>query len=372
MSSEIASKKRLEKHCDWAFDITTQFRASSDEDSESDSDQNPLATTSTGLLSDGLDLSKREESVVYNPNPFSIAKINAAYRRQTTTTAQPILPVRPSEDQKLATTNTGAGGLLIDELDLSKREENVAYNPNPFSIAKINASYRPQAATSVQLIQQTRLSDQKLATTNTGGGGLLIDNLDLSKREGNAAYNPNPFNVAKINTVYRPQATTVNAPTTQSVKLANKPKRAQQRTKPPRTNSNQITIMEGFKTQATKKPRINALPLRVQVPPLLPTTSSHPISPNSNLAVNKPPAGLFPSVSLLSSPSSNPSNYLAKIRTPDDSSSGFVQVKSYPKRDAYQYSPEDLDEEWTTLPSKKKKKRKPKFFSYLLLSYSVC
>jgi hypothetical protein len=80
MSSKIASKKRLEKHYDWAFDITTHFRAISDEDSESDSDS----------------------------------------------------------DQKLAT-NTGAGGLLIDDLDLSKRGENVAYNPNPFSIAKINA-----------------------------------------------------------------------------------------------------------------------------------------------------------------------------------------------------------------------------------------
>ena len=381
MSSEISSKKRLEKHCDWAFDITTRFQASSDEDSESDSDQKPLATTCTGtgeLLSDGLDLSKREESVAYNPNPFSIAKINAAYRRQTTTAAvQPNLPVRLSEDQKLTTTNTGADGLLIDDLDLSKREEkNAAYNPNPFSIAKINASYRPQATSSVQLIQQTRLSDQKIATT--GAGGLLIDDdLDLSKREENAAYNPKSFNVAKTNTVYRPQASTVNAPVvqaTQSVKLANKPTRAQQQTKSSRTNSNQTTIMEGFKTQAKKKPRINALPLQVQVPLLLPTTSSRPISPNSNLAVNKPPASLFPSVSLLSSPSPNPNHYLAKMRTPDDSSSGSMQVKSYPKRDAYQYCTEDLHEEWTTLPSKKKRKRKPKFFSYLLLSYSdfVC
>ena len=81
MSSKIASKKRLEKNYYWAYDITTQFRASSDEDSGSDLDS----------------------------------------------------------DQKLATTNTGAGGLLID-LDLSKRGENVAYNPNPFSIAKINAN----------------------------------------------------------------------------------------------------------------------------------------------------------------------------------------------------------------------------------------
>jgi hypothetical protein len=79
MSSMIASKKRLEKHYDWAFDITTQFRAISDEDSESDSDQK-LASADTGaggLLIDNLDLSNLGENVAYNPNPFSIAKINA-------------------------------------------------------------------------------------------------------------------------------------------------------------------------------------------------------------------------------------------------------------------------------------------------------
>ena len=361
MSSEIASKKRPEKHCDWAFDITTQFQASSDEDSESDSDQK-LATTYTGtsglLSDDGLDLSKRGESVAYNPNPFSIAKINAAYRRQTST-VQPIQPVGPS-DEKLATSNTGAGGLLIDDLDLLKPEGNVAYNPNPYSIAKINATYRPQAS-AVQPIQRMWLSNQQLATTNTGAGGLLMDDLDLSKREENVAYNPNPSSISKINApVYRPQTSTVNGPVvqaSQSARLANKPTRTQQLTKRSRTNSNQTTIMEGFKTQAMKKPRINALQLRVQVPPLLPT--SNLISPSSNLAVNKPPANFFPSASLLSSPSPSPSNYLAKMRMP------------VAKRDAYQYSTEDLDEEWSTLPSKKRK-RKPKFFPISSVIFRIC
>jgi hypothetical protein len=277
--------------------------------------------------------------------------------------------VRPS-DRKLAATNIETAGLLIDDLDLSKREDNAAYNPNPFSIAKINAVYRRQTGTVQSSIQPVRPSDQKLAaTTNTGAAGLLIDDLELSEREDNGAYNPG---IAKINAAYRPrQASTVNGPVvqaTQSVRLANKPTQTQRLTKRSRTDSNQTTIMEGFKTQAMKKPRINALQLRV--PPLLPT--SNPMSLNSNLAANKPPEGLFPSASLISSPSPNPSNYLAKMRIPDNSSSGFMQVESYPKRDAYQYSTEDFDEEWTTLPSKKKRKRKPKFFPTFFCYIPTC
>ena len=277
----------------------------------------------------------------------------------TSTVQPPIQPVRPSDRKLATTTNTGTGGLLIDDLDLSKREDNAAYNPNPFSIAKINAAYRRRTST-VEPIQPVRPSDQKLPTSNTGTGGLLNDDLDLSEREDNAAYNPNPSSIAKINAAYRPRASTVNGPVvqaTQSVRLANKPTQTQKLTKRSRTDSNQTTIMEGFKTQAMKKPRINNA-LQLRVPPLLPT--SNPISPNSNLTVNKSPAGSFPTASLfISSPSPNPSNYLAEIRIPDDSS-GFMQVKSYPKRDAYQYSTKDLDEEWSTLPSKKK--RKHKFF----------
>ena len=276
--------------------------------------------------------------------------------------------MRPS-DRKLATNNTGTGGLLIDDLDLSKREDNAAYNPNPFSIAKINAVYRRQTGTLQSPVRPVRPSDSDqnpVATTNTGAAGLLNDDLDLSEREDNGAYNPS---IAKINiAASRPcQTSTVNGPvvqTTQSVMRANKPTQAQRLTKRSRTNSKQTTIMEGFKTQALKKPRINALQSHVP--------TSNPISPNSNLAVNKPPAGLIPSASLISSPSpKKPSNHLEKKRIlPDDSSSGFMQVKSYPKRDAYQYSTEDLDEEWTTLPSKKKKQRKPKFFPTFFCHYS--
>jgi len=73
MSSNTASKKRLEKHYDWAFDNMTYFRDISDDDSESDSDPKLLAITNTGIggvLIDDLDPSKWRENVAYNPNPL--------------------------------------------------------------------------------------------------------------------------------------------------------------------------------------------------------------------------------------------------------------------------------------------------------------
>ena len=75
---------------------------------------------------------------------------------------------------------------------------------------------------------------------------------------------------------------------------------------------------------------------------------------------------LLPSPLLTSSTPPNPNNHRAKRRIPEDASSGFTQAKA--KRDAYQYPIEDPDEEWTTLPSRKK--RKSKFFpiSVVLLS----
>ena len=48
-----------------------------------------------------------------------------------------------------------------------------------------------------------------------------------------------------------------------------------------------------------------------------------------------------------------------------------MHVKSNPKRDAYQLSTEDPDEEWTTLPSKKRK-RKHKFFPIFVIFRLVC
>lgn len=70
---------------DWTFNFRTSSRFFDDSDSDSaPNDEDTLASTPSAKdrLLDGIDLSTREETVVYKPNPFSIAKINAANRAQ--------------------------------------------------------------------------------------------------------------------------------------------------------------------------------------------------------------------------------------------------------------------------------------------------
>ena len=113
MSSTIASNaKKIKKHCEWSFNLRTDYASSDDSQSDSEKlDNKELTTTDTGtnrlLTIDDLDLSKRKESVAYKPNPFSIAKINAAHRLTHTVNgsslqvAQPIRPVdKPTQTRQ--------------------------------------------------------------------------------------------------------------------------------------------------------------------------------------------------------------------------------------------------------------------------------
>ncbi|KAJ7070848.1 hypothetical protein C8F01DRAFT_399980 [Mycena amicta] len=70
----------------WCFSLrTTDYESDSDSDQD-DAEQLDADTSDTRLLQE-IDISLREETVVYKPNPFSIAKINAAAR--TTRSAPP-------------------------------------------------------------------------------------------------------------------------------------------------------------------------------------------------------------------------------------------------------------------------------------------
>ena len=60
---------------EWSFNFRTN---PSYDHSDSDNDENLEPRKADDL--NGIDLSAREETVSYKPNPFSIAKINAAYR----------------------------------------------------------------------------------------------------------------------------------------------------------------------------------------------------------------------------------------------------------------------------------------------------
>ncbi|KAF8157105.1 hypothetical protein B0H34DRAFT_486593 [Crassisporium funariophilum] len=60
---------------------------------------------------------------------------------------------------------------LLIELDLSAREEHVTFKPNPFSIAKINASYRPSAHASSVSCSRSQRAPEKL--NNSGQTTIL-------------------------------------------------------------------------------------------------------------------------------------------------------------------------------------------------------
>ena len=205
MSPKLASKsKKVKKDVDWAFNLRTQFFTSDSDDSGSEAD-----------------------------------------------------------DQELATGNIGANRLLIDDLDLSTREENVTYKPNPFSIAKINAAHRPTS------------------TVN--------DSVPRPAQQARPAHKPtqarqrNSFNIPKINAASYPSTIVKGSvlQPAQPLKPTYKPVQNQKPTKRLCTDSGQTTIMEGFKNQALKFSRTNAVPLR-------PIANS--ISHNSNPAVIKPVA----------------------------------------------------------------------------------
>lgn len=65
----------------WAFNLRTSRNLHADDSSDSDSDSCEHQTSEDTRLLNEIDISSREETVAYKPNPFSIAKINAAVRK---------------------------------------------------------------------------------------------------------------------------------------------------------------------------------------------------------------------------------------------------------------------------------------------------
>ncbi|KAJ4000082.1 hypothetical protein F5050DRAFT_701831 [Lentinula boryana] len=94
----------------WSFNLRnnleSDFDSESDSDLENTSSNTAFAIDETTQIND-LDLSSREETVLYKPNPFSIAKINAASRaRKLTASAQKSQqkpPILKPEDARVTT-----------------------------------------------------------------------------------------------------------------------------------------------------------------------------------------------------------------------------------------------------------------------------
>ncbi|KAJ7110020.1 hypothetical protein C8R44DRAFT_743345 [Mycena epipterygia] len=107
----------------WTFNLRSN-QTNQDSDSDSDSpDDTPTTNSETQLLND-LDLSTREETVVYKPNPFSIAKINAASR--PTRAPTPIIDRRPAKKPAPKKPQ----GRIVDSFNFKKKQKK-ALHPSP-------------------------------------------------------------------------------------------------------------------------------------------------------------------------------------------------------------------------------------------------
>ncbi|KAJ7446458.1 hypothetical protein B0H11DRAFT_1930125 [Mycena galericulata] len=97
----------------WSFNLRSTKTNDSDSDSASDDDATNTIVEETPS---DLDISSREESVVYKPNPFSIAKINAATR--ATRASAPVVDRRPKPAPRKQPT-----GRIVDCFKSSKKSE---------------------------------------------------------------------------------------------------------------------------------------------------------------------------------------------------------------------------------------------------------
>jgi hypothetical protein len=107
---------------DWAFDLRA-FNSFSDDSEDDTLPPYPNQQQHEALLED-FDLASREESASYKPNPFSIAKINAAYRsaRNRGSEAKRVLPKKSQPGKACRVAQTKIDDILkIQDPKYSKK-----------------------------------------------------------------------------------------------------------------------------------------------------------------------------------------------------------------------------------------------------------
>ncbi|KAF8180435.1 hypothetical protein BJ912DRAFT_981306 [Pholiota molesta] len=105
MSTDLPSNKPSRKQQDdgWSFDFRTPLHYADSDDSDKKTDLSSSSGHSfiRGQTPEDMNLSTREETVAYKPNPFSIAKINAAYRSKA-----PSKQAKPTHNARNAVQST--------------------------------------------------------------------------------------------------------------------------------------------------------------------------------------------------------------------------------------------------------------------------
>ena len=158
---------RKSKDYDWAFDLRA-FDYDSDSSAESlDEDTNPPVGSRLKVQLEDFSFYAREESVSYKPNPFSIAKINAAYRSAKNgigrTEATDGLPQKTHKACKLVQTKIDV--VLKNQVPkpskhfVPTKDHTISDTLYDSNIAHINhPKLKIEEATSVQLVEKSNLS----------------------------------------------------------------------------------------------------------------------------------------------------------------------------------------------------------------------
>ncbi|KIM42496.1 hypothetical protein M413DRAFT_10592 [Hebeloma cylindrosporum] len=440
------SKKSQES--DWTFDFRTSSRFFDDSDSESaPDDEVTVADTASaknrpGLL-DGIDLSTREETVVYKPNPFSIAKINAANRAQNqkhralTQGRQNILGSPQRRLPKVAAKPTQSN--LLDGFNIQAQKEGLRMKPTAFA-QKPPQGMKPSNAPLLAQAPASHLVPMVVSVSPTDSQ--CISSTVPLHREGHSILSlasvrhENAHILAKISPFANCRRKSKEDLHDQKNALSTVPVSPA----PPRSAQFSSRFAQNFNSRASKTALPMSSPLRgsisssdtnlkdasfsspvaagtrsdVPSPAFMPhrrtlfkpSLSSTQIEPQNStvrptadipagiaMAENLPPLECDPQVkaergriapfiiflrlTLFLAPSTPPREFLApkvSIRKPIFQSQAPI-ISSFSRNynrtsvpDAYAFGSSDPDEEWSTLPSRKRKKPNPEAFRMPLLT----
>lgn len=128
---------------DWSFSLR-KFDPSAFHDSDSEDDANSNLRANPSSTQDSVetfDLSSREENVTYKPNPFSIAKINAACR---TKSAKDGDGAAPTKSKKLTGPVRPATTKIVEEKKLVKASGAKPYRQAPTGQNGVKAPSPPR------------------------------------------------------------------------------------------------------------------------------------------------------------------------------------------------------------------------------------
>lgn len=172
MTTDLRAAKAARKPEDpvWSFDFRTHicYGNDSDDSDHPDTSQSLPPISSEAKLLRELDLSTREETVTYKPNPFSIAKTNAAYRSN----APRKKAVQPQNYRASQTRTTKPGQkTLLEGFEIQKRKAALPPRPPVSSPRRISppdklitSKHRPSAMK--QLAHDMRNLPQHLASSS--------------------------------------------------------------------------------------------------------------------------------------------------------------------------------------------------------------